>query len=403
MARPHVAAVIEDAVFRRVEHVLRRRGWHNRAIGHTGYGTPSATSQEPRENSEWVRVLGRVLLARPQDRTDKPAGDHAAASEEELEEAENLQRGWRAFLTAPAIDVPVTVRVGRRVVHTRTDRQGYVDVTVSRHGLPEGWHDVTIEADNAPRSRGQVQVIGSQVRRGLVSDIDDTVMVTRLPRPLIAAYNTFVRRAGSRRVVPGMAELYRELLSEHPGAPVFYLSTGAWNSAPTLVRFLRRHDYPAGPLLLTDWGPTNTGWFRSGVQHKREALHRLAREFPHVRWVLVGDDGQHDPTTYGDFASERPDRVAAIAIRQLTPQEQVLSHGLPVPNEELAAAGPWHRHDTRELGAAVPVVRAPDGHGLLRLLAWHGIARPAPLGDGAGPAPGAPAGWRQARDVPSRG
>ena len=47
--------------------------------------------------------------------------------------------------------------------------------------------------------------------------------------------------------------------------PVFYLSTGAWNVAPTLTRFLSRNLYPPGALLLTDWGPTTDRWFRSGT------------------------------------------------------------------------------------------------------------------------------------------
>jgi len=38
-----------------------------------------------------------------------------------------------------------------------------------------------------------------------------------------------------------------------------------------LVAILQRapfDGFPEGPLLLTDWGPTNTGWFRSGREHK---------------------------------------------------------------------------------------------------------------------------------------
>ena len=153
--------------------------------------------------------------------------------------------------------------------------------------------------------------------------------------------------------------MYRELLAEHPGAPIVYVSTGAWNTAPTLNRFLRSHGYPVGPLLLTDWGPTNTGWFRSGQEHKRASLDRLAKDFPTIRWLLVGDDGQHDPKIYQDFAEARPEIVDAIAIRQLTPTEQVLSHGLPVSNEELQ---PRNTRPPRE----VPVYYAPDGYGLLR-------------------------------------
>ena len=74
-----------------------------------------------------------------------------------------------------------------------------------------------------------------------------------------------------------------------------------------------------------------------------------------MEWILVGDDGQHDPSIYGAFAKDRPDVVRAIAIRELTPAEQVLSHGLPVSNEELAP----------RVHQEVPVVRAGDGYGLL--------------------------------------
>ena len=56
--------------------------------------------------------------------------------------------------------------------------------------------------------------------------------------------------------------------------------------------------------ILTDWGPTNTGWFRSGQQHKRSSLRRLARDFPHIQWLLIGDDGQHPLTTGGSDGKE---------------------------------------------------------------------------------------------------
>jgi phosphatidate phosphatase APP1 len=346
MARPHAAAVIEDAWHRRVNAVLRRRGWRTRIVSHTGYGSES-----------FVRVLGRVLLTR---RPEVEASADAEATPRELEAAEDEQRGWRAFITAPAMDVPVTVSVGGRQVQTCSDRSGYIDVTIPHHGLPSGWHDVRLSSPDSQDVDAAVRIVSSGEGFGIISDIDDTVISTSLPRPLIAAWNTFVRHEAARHVVPGMATMYQALLDEHPEAPIVYVSTGAWNTAPTLTRFLKRHGYPLGPLLLTDWGPTNTGWFRSGQEHKRSCLHRLARELPNVRWVLVGDDGQHDPRIYGDFAEERPDRVEAVAIRQLTPTEQVLSHGIPVPNEELA---PRSRQRSE-----VPVCRAPDGYGLLRLL-----------------------------------
>lgn len=334
MARPHIAAVVEDAWNNLLVAVLRRRGWSTRVLVYTGYGSAST-----------VRVLGRVLLARHSDDDRR---------------AEDVERGWRSFLTAQVSGIPVMVSAGDRQVSATSDRGGYLDVTIHDHGLAPGWHEVRISVPGAAEAVGSVLVVGSDQTIGLISDIDDTVITTSLPRPLIAAWNTFVRSESARRPVPGMAELYRELLTGHPQAPTFYLSTGAWNTAPTLARFLRRHGYPDGPLLLTDWGPTNTGWFRSGQEHKRTCLRRLARELPNIRWVLIGDDGQNDPKIYGEFAEEDPDRVQVIGLRQLTPTEQVLSHGLPVPNEEVT---PSRRPPER-----AQEYRAPDGYGLLPLL-----------------------------------
>jgi phosphatidate phosphatase APP1 len=201
-----------------------------------------------------------------------------------------------------------------------------------------------------------VLVVDPSARIGVVSDVDDTVMVTLLPRALLAAWNTFVLNENARRPVSGMAVLYERLSLKYPGAPFIYLSTGAWNVAPTLTRFLSRNLYPRGPLLLTDWGPTQNGWFRSGELHKRRSLLRLAEEFPDVRWLLIGDDGQHDPDIYADFARSHPDHVAAVAIRELSPPEQVLASGLPVPIDQAKGV------------PGLPWVTAPDGASLwLRL------------------------------------
>ncbi len=346
MARPHIAALIEDTVYGRVNAVLRRRGWHERVIGFTGYGT-----------GRQARIMARVLLTR--DRAaGTEAGADAGASEQELDEAFLTQRGWRSFITAPAMDSPVTIELGAVTVQASTDRGGYIDIEVAGHGLEPGWQEVVLTAASGDRVTAAVSIIDEAAGAGIVSDIDDTVMVTHLPRILIAGLNTFVRSEQAREVVPGMARLYDALIAEHPGTPIFYLSTGAWNTAPTLTRFLRRNGYPAGPLLLTDWGPTNTGWFRSGQQHKKDQLHRLLREFPTFRWVLVGDDGQHDPMIYGEFAAQHPEAVDCVAIRQLTPAQQVLSHGFPVATDELLGK----RYN------GVPMVRATEGDSLHRLI-----------------------------------
>jgi phosphatidate phosphatase APP1 len=286
--------------------------------------------------------MGRVLLGRV-----------AARPPRRLESV----RGWRSFTTLPAKGVPVVIEAGDTRHETTADRSGFVDALVEAD-LPPGWGSVRLTSPGADPVEAPVRIVDPDVRFGILSDIDDTVMVTALPRPLLAAWNTFVLDEHARMAVPGMAVLYERLVNEHPGAPVFYLSTGAWNVAPALTRFLSRHLYPAGPLLLTDWGPTADSWFRSGREHKRATLARLAAEFPAVRWLLIGDDGQHDQEIYAEFAAAHPENVAGVAIRRLSPTQAVLAGGLPGPSGSSQSSGPegqkW--------------LSAPDGAGLWRLM-----------------------------------
>ena len=102
---------------------------------------------------------------------------------------------------------------------------------------------------------------------------------------------------------------------------------------------------------------------RAITAQKRATLERLAGEFPDVRWLLVGDDGQHDPEIYGDFVASHPENVAAVAIRQLSPTQSVLAGGLPATADGSASTD---RHGR-------PWMSAPDGAGLARQLSEAGL------------------------------
>ncbi|GAA1722410.1 App1 family protein [Isoptericola hypogeus] len=341
--RPHLAAAVEDRFYAAAGWLLHRLGWRPRMEAFTGYGSPDR-----------VRVLARVLLS-PQ----RPGDDDRTARRA-------ARRGFRHFLTVPAPRYRVQVQVGAGTDVVTTDRAGYVDVEVRPpEPLRAGWQEITLTGiDDRGRcvTTAPLLVVDDRTRFGVVSDIDDTTMVTAVPRPLLAAWNTFVRHAGSRRAVEGMPELYQALAAAHPDAPFLYLSTGAWNTAATLRSFLGRHGYPTGPLLLTDWGPTLTGWFRSGQAHKNASLDLLMARFPHVRWLLVGDDGQHDAQVYARAVDRWPGRVEAVAIRRLTPGQQVLAGNVPAPERagddvDLVSRRP------------VPTVEGRDGHELATRLA----------------------------------
>jgi phosphatidate phosphatase APP1 len=336
-----LAARLETAIDLHLARRLWRRGWRVRVLAFTSYGVAGGLPGDDHADG-WVRLIGRVLL------TDTPGPET------------ELVRGWRRFLTVPLPGVTVEVTVGEVRTTVRSGQGGYVDATV-RVDLEPGWHDVTLTPAHGRCVTGRVRVVGPHERAGVVSDIDDTVLITALPRPLRAFWNTFVRHESARRPVAGMPELFGHLTEGATEPFTAYVSTGPWNVAPSLERFLVRHGYPPGPLLMTDWGPSEERWFRSGRQHKHDSLRRLLADLPGLTWTLVGDDGQHDPALYDDLVAEYPDRVGLVLIRELSPAEQVLTHGSPT-------ARPADQGRARPSPTRVPVLRGPDGHSLLRAL-----------------------------------
>ena len=357
---------VGEASSRILARALEEWGFIPGIVGFGGHGS-----------TRRARILGRVIMERTADQRSWLAE----------------RRGWRQFFDAQVPRQPVLVTVGRQRRITFADRGGYIDLTVEGHGLTPGWHDAWIQVlhegdlhtlgigegeslttQDALRLSGQtghgsqriragkpvcvsLRIAGDNEKFGVVSDIDDTVMVTMLPRLLTAARHSFVDHVSSREAVPGMAGFltcladmaHRQASAESTvpqasadtqppqtsadsqqealHAPLIYLSTGAWNVVPALRDFLGRLNYPRGGFLMTDFGPSNTGWFRSGFEHKRRELRRLARMFPSMKWYLVGDDGQRDPEIYAEFAREYPENVAGIAIRSLSEIEQFMSHG----------------------------------------------------------------------------
>lgn len=339
MALSDIVRKAENSFNKASVKFVSKRGWVPAISGYTGYGSKHS-----------IRIFGRVLAVDP----ESPAATQPGAHPDDLAG----ERGWRQFLTVQLGDFPFTVTIGEKEVHAHTDPNGYIDISVDNPGLKPGWHTAKISIEGSQDALADVMIVDSAQEVGIISDIDDTILVTWLPRAMVAAWNSWVKRTDTRKPVEGMDAFFNRLHKTFPDAPVFYLSTGAWNTYRTLNKFTRRHSFPRGPMLLTDWGPTETGLFRSGMEHKKVQLRNLIIDYPHMTWILIGDDGQHDPLIFSEVVKEHPTQIKMVAVRTLSPREHVLSHGTVAPLAEIAQSA----------RAAVPFIHGESGHELIEEL-----------------------------------
>ncbi|MCH4208860.1 App1 family protein [Bifidobacterium sp.] len=292
----------------------RRFNWRPSVEPYVGYGT-----------DDYSRLICRTVYAPPRS------------------EPGRLMRGVRAMLMVPAPATHVriaideapltTVQIGSSEIYDKVDRardlngetivsddQGYLDLVAERR-LEPGIHTVSYQVAHRRPVVSQLFTIAPRTPIGVISDVDDTIMVTQAPSPLRAAYNLLLLNPKKRGSVPGMGVLFNKIADMFPQAPFFYLSTSPWNVERSIRNFIADQGFPQGPLLLRDLDPRPKTFVPSGVQHKLEFAEQLMGDFPSMRFILIGDDGQKDPTTYATIARRYPGRVLAIGIRQLSPRE----------------------------------------------------------------------------------
>lgn len=248
---------------------------------------------------------------------------------------ENVQANLRRHAVLAITGVRVEVHIGTHTAVEETDARGVATFEIPVPDLSPGWHDVyavttAIEGGETASGSGRILKPSPRAQYAVISDIDDTILMSGLTEGLSAVKHALLRDANTRAAIRGMASLYRGLArgvptqsgSRTPEPAFFYVSTGSWAFYEMLQQFIQLRGFPQGPMFLTDWGPTERYLRRSGAEHKRLAIRRLFEAYPDTEFVLIGDSGQRDPLTYEEMAREFAGQVKLILIRRVGPAKE---------------------------------------------------------------------------------
>jgi phosphatidate phosphatase APP1 len=177
------------------------------------------------------------------------------------------------------------------------------------------------EADTVSAG-GEILVPLTTARFGVISDIDDTVIQSRVSNFLVAARTVMLGNARTRLPFPGVAAFYRALRNGVTGDeknPIYYVSSSPWNIYDVITEFMEIQNLPRGPLLLRDW---DIGWGSLAssrhFDHKGVAIRNIMQLYSGMQFILIGDTSQHDPEIYQQIVAEFPNRVKAIYIRDVS-------------------------------------------------------------------------------------
>jgi phosphatidate phosphatase APP1 len=260
-------------------------------------------------------VEGRVV--------EKKSGSEPGAADGRLH---NLTRNARMFRNEERDGRAVSLRLGEREWQVKTDEEGYFRADIPADAvLAPGWQSVTVNSAGAVNS-GQLLVVPPENIRGLISDLDDTILVTEVTSKSRMLRNTFLRNPAQRTAVPGTARLYAKVMAANPrpeAAPLVYLSASPRQLHDSIAKFLALNSFPNGVLITKRVTNDKTSEpLANQFAYKTKKIEDIFARLPNVRFVLVGDDGERDPEIYDWVRKRYPDRVEAIWIRRVHPDPQ---------------------------------------------------------------------------------
>ncbi len=280
-------------------------------VYYRGFGSPSAV---------WLK--GRVLRQKP---LSTPSDNDTFWN--------NLSATYQRFNSDEVPGVTVQIDAFGSTQTVVTDKEGYFELTLHCTGeLPPGraWFPIRYllptvcqpDTSEPVSIDGQLMIAPPYSQFGVISDIDDTVLVTGATSILQMARLTFLGNAYTRLPFAGVAAFYRALQGGSVTTlfnPIYYVSSSPWNLYDLLVDFFRIQGIPKGPIMLRDISLNMAAiGSESHRKHKLGLIRTIMAVSPQLPFVLIGDSGQQDPEIYAQIVRENPGRIKAIYIRDVS-------------------------------------------------------------------------------------
>jgi phosphatidate phosphatase APP1 len=236
------------------------------------------------------------------------------------------------FFVKPEPRRQVQLQWGNQLVSATTEQDGFFRLEwASDTSVPAGEHNITVtcSCEIAGQVSGAGIIIVPHITQlAIISDIDDTFLVSYSATRIKRLVTLFRHNAGTRKAFADVATHYQLLqyanTHDNNPNPFFYVSSSEWNLYDYLEQFLKVQHIPKGILLLNQlkqWHQLlHTG--KTKHQGKFARIIRIMEAFPEQTFIFLGDNSQKDPEIYTSVATHFPGRIRAIYIRMVVKRKE---------------------------------------------------------------------------------
>ncbi|MEO6328655.1 MAG: phosphatase domain-containing protein [Ginsengibacter sp.] len=233
----------------------------------------------------------------------------------------------RLFIVKPSAGALVKLDWEGIIYETRSEADGFFRFEWEPYQITKpGKHQVKLSLCNKAsiviaEAAGSIYV-PDEHKYAIISDIDDTFLVSHSSNLRRRLYVLLTKNAHSRKPFEGVVKHYQLLANAgvKSGAtnPFFYVSSSEWNLYEFLIEFARNYKMPEGVFLLSQLKNISKIFASGQGKHSGKFVRivRIAEAFPTEQLILLGDDSQKDPEIYLSLVEHFPKRIKCVYIRK---------------------------------------------------------------------------------------
>ena len=273
----------------------------------------------------------------------------------------------RLFIVKPIPRAKLSLTFHGETLEQTAEDDGFFRFQWSPFTMPAaGWHKVEVLLAEGIVKKYHGTVIGEgeiyipHVRQyAIISDIDDTFLISHSSNLRKRLYVLLTENAYSRKPFEGVVKHYQALA--HAGTvpvepnPFFYVSSSEWNLYDYIREFAKKNELPKGIYLLSQLKRITEAWKTGQNRHATKffRITRILEAFPAQDFILLGDDSQQDPVIYASVVEHFREQIKAVYLRNVFEKNEkvvkeaiakIESAGIPVCHFKHSAEAMEHSY-----------------------------------------------------------
>jgi len=228
---------------------------------------------------------------------------------------------YSAFFNDEKKEVNVYLEVNKEYFMVHSDNEAYFSFDVKpKVKLKKG--EMLILKTNDKTSIQKIQPFFPSLQKhiGVISDFDDTVLISDVTSKGKLLYNTFFKNYKERKIVPEVEEKIKKIIKNNKlqdEVALFFISGSPHQFNNNINNFLDYHNFQKRAILTKKIHGDESASIYATIGYKYDKIVKLLKMYPQVKWVFLGDSGEKDEEIYLKVLKNYSQQVEDIYIRDV--------------------------------------------------------------------------------------